>query len=331
LAWLTNWNKRKQLSINGTSFGSQSSYQMKITIYYGSGTDSSGNIYCNGYCKTDFSDIRFTNTDGTTLLSYWIESSTPSSNAAIWVNIPSIPTGSNSTYIYIYYNNSGATSLSNAPSTFIFYDDFSELNLNKWTIGGSTWSASNGYLAATSPSTEGWIYANSVNIDNLAVNYSLYTGRAVIPLLMLNYQNYSNFYYFSGTQNATSCQGSSTTNTGIDIASKYTGTWGYDSTTLTNVVSEPDATWVKRLITSRYDGTNRILEIRDPTSNSLLGSFTFANRFNSGTIGFRVHDSLNCVENFTNIRVRTYASPEPSWGTVGPEQQSGNALFIAGD
>jgi len=150
--WLTGWSYRKSHQIVGSTAGAQTDYQVRITVYYGSGTDSGGNVYLNGKCRTDFGDIRFTASDGSTLLAYWIESYTASSSAVFWVKVPSIPASPNTATIYIYYGKSDATTTSNGDATFLFFDDFpgTAVNTTKWTVlsGGSV-SVSNGELVLT--------------------------------------------------------------------------------------------------------------------------------------------------------------------------------------
>jgi len=150
--WLTGWSYRKSHQIVGSTAGAQTDYQVRITVYYGSGTDSGGNVYLNGKCRTDFGDIRFTASDGSTLLAYWMESYTASSSAVFWVKVPSIPASPNTATIYIYYGKSDATTTSNGDATFLFFDDFpgTAVNTTKWTVlsGGSV-SVSNGELVLT--------------------------------------------------------------------------------------------------------------------------------------------------------------------------------------
>jgi hypothetical protein len=76
--------------------------------------------------RLDYGDIRFTDSDGSTLLNYWQEA-----DGRFWVKVPSIPASSTKT-IYVYYGNPSATSLSNGPATFIFFDDFSTDPANRW-------------------------------------------------------------------------------------------------------------------------------------------------------------------------------------------------------
>jgi hypothetical protein len=71
-SWLTGWGYRKSHVINNAT-GAGTDYQVKVTVYYGSGSDSAGNVYLDGKCRTDFGDVRFTDDDGSTLLDYWLE------------------------------------------------------------------------------------------------------------------------------------------------------------------------------------------------------------------------------------------------------------------
>jgi len=124
VGWLSGWRRRKKGTIRGTTAGAQTNYQMKITVHKGTGTDSPTDVYCGGNCRDDFGDIRFTDSDGTTLLSYWIEKVVPGDYAVFWVKILSIPASPDSVDVYMYYGNPSATSVSDGDATFDFFDDF---------------------------------------------------------------------------------------------------------------------------------------------------------------------------------------------------------------
>jgi hypothetical protein len=152
VGWLSGWPYRNYHIINGVST-QLTDYQVRITVYYGSGTSSGDTVYLNGLCKSDFSDLRFTGPDGVTLLPYWIEYYTASNYAYVWVKIPSIP-ASGSTIFYLYYGNPSASSASDGASTFLFFDDFlgTSLDTSKWdvrTTSGGTYSVSGGILTIT--------------------------------------------------------------------------------------------------------------------------------------------------------------------------------------
>ena len=153
MTWLTGWNRRKQITVNGSTYGALSDYQMKLTVNQASGTDP-GIIYCGGNIKSDFSDLRFTDSGGSTELYYWIESiagTSPSQNVTVWVKIGSIPTIG--TTIYVYYNNPSPSDSygTNGNNTFDFFDDFSASSIDptKWSTASGTWTESGGTLNIT--------------------------------------------------------------------------------------------------------------------------------------------------------------------------------------
>jgi len=110
-----------------------------------------------GKCRTDFGDIRFTSSDGATLLDYWIEELVEGDYAVFWVEVDSIPASPNSTTIYIYYGKSDATTTSSIVNTFLFGDeDFS----SGWSLRyGSvdSWGISDGVLWVKGIGSDAWI------------------------------------------------------------------------------------------------------------------------------------------------------------------------------
>lgn len=84
--WLTGYAYRKNHTINSAS-GAGTNYQVCIKVYSGSGTDGTetvyeatcGKVYLNNHASNWPNDIRFTGSDGTTLLYNWKETSDSSS------------------------------------------------------------------------------------------------------------------------------------------------------------------------------------------------------------------------------------------------------------
>ena len=155
--WFHGWAYRKSHVVNSAS-GAGTNYQVKITVYYGSGTDSGENVYLNSHCRTDFGDIRFTKSDRVTLLDYWMESKTDSNNAVFWVKIAD-DLSTNAVVIYLYYGNPTATTTSNGTNTFDDFDDFLTDTLANYVQIDSGWSINthaSGYLVSPS-SGEGFI------------------------------------------------------------------------------------------------------------------------------------------------------------------------------
>lgn len=135
VSWLNGWSLRKPIYIGGSTAGALTDYDVPVKVYYGTGTDGAEalkmsiatKIYASNQCKSDFGDVRFTDADGTTLLSYFKENSTAGSWALFWVKIPLIPYGfpiPTNAKFYIYIGNGGASTASNGANTFPMFDDF---------------------------------------------------------------------------------------------------------------------------------------------------------------------------------------------------------------
>ncbi len=126
----SDWPYREVITITNSLNVDLTDYAVKIKL-----DESHQDFWSN--VKTDGADIRFIDSDNTTLLSYWIESfDYDNKEAIIWVKIPSIPASSSKT-IYMYYGNSLATSLSNGNDTFLFFDDFEDGDISDWTVYGN--------------------------------------------------------------------------------------------------------------------------------------------------------------------------------------------------
>jgi len=123
-------------------------YQILVTI-------DTSYLISNNYLKNDCSDIRFLDSDKSTLLNYWIEGPCNSQNTKIWVKVPNIPANSKK-IIHFVSGNPNANSLSNASNVFIriidgvivswHFDEGSgniaydsSGNNNHATIYGATW------------------------------------------------------------------------------------------------------------------------------------------------------------------------------------------------
>ena len=110
MGWLSPWKHRKKLNIIGGTVVA-TNFVLQLTVHKGSGTDSSFDIYCNNYIKNDFTDLRFTDSNGKRLIRYQIVSVISGISAVVNVEIPYIPTSPDYHNIYIYYGNSSASSI----------------------------------------------------------------------------------------------------------------------------------------------------------------------------------------------------------------------------
>jgi len=139
MAWLSGWKYRKSVTISGST-GAGTNYQVPLNVGESSGA-TGYDFHLNGHSasfpsdKNQGGDLRFTSSDGSTLLDFWVESvsgTSPNRVAKIWVEV-SADLGSNQ-FIYCYYGNPSATNSSNGVNTFLFFDDFegTSLDTNKW-------------------------------------------------------------------------------------------------------------------------------------------------------------------------------------------------------
>ena len=129
--WLSGYIYRIPITIDNPNSTALTNYQVLIVT-------NTANLISQGKMKSNGADIRFTDEDGETLLSYWIEEGTINTGSTrIWVKVPNIPVNSTK-IIYMYYGKADATSESNGDNTFEFFDDFEDgqIDTNKWTTSG---------------------------------------------------------------------------------------------------------------------------------------------------------------------------------------------------
>ncbi len=139
MGWLSNWQYRKKITIQGQS-GAGTDYQVLLKVGESSGA-SGYDFHVEGHSanfpsdKNQSGDLRFTKSDGTTLLKFWVEKvegTSPNRVAYCWVKIED--NLDNNVDIYCYYGNSSTTNVSSGDDTFLLFDDFngSNLDTNKW-------------------------------------------------------------------------------------------------------------------------------------------------------------------------------------------------------
>jgi hypothetical protein len=125
--WDASWMYRKSIVIGGPV----SDYQMPIRVFLENGHDNpaGGEIDCEDKCLQSFDDLRFVGGDPSVALPYWIEQTGTEGGdhyADVWVRCP----GTNP--IYLYYGNATATTASDGPSTFVYYDHWTADHTGQW-------------------------------------------------------------------------------------------------------------------------------------------------------------------------------------------------------
>jgi len=201
--WPSGWANRQQVTMDNSGGTAQTNAVTQFTVTYQAGMN------------TDFSDLRFWETDHSRQLRYRIVSSVPSTSAVVYVEIPSLPKASKD--IYMYYGNAGATSesdvsiISSAPSVGLTGWWKMNDNAASTTVVDSSSGAKNGALnvntnTKTTAGRPGSLYsALSFNgsPDRVTVsNYSLDHSQPFSVSFWMKYssggQSYGNPIYFVG-------------------------------------------------------------------------------------------------------------------------------------
>jgi PKD repeat protein len=124
--------------VNSTS--AQTNYQVKMILDNRTGSSATTLFYTNGTTRSDWMDIKWTDTSNTTL-GFWKENRTDTTtNTTWWIKVPSIA-NDNTTKIRLFYGNaSKTTSYADGDATFPLFDDFpgTTLNTSKWTTPAGT-------------------------------------------------------------------------------------------------------------------------------------------------------------------------------------------------
>ena len=100
LGWMsTSWLYRKSISVSNSG-STLTNEDVLIPV-------DTASLVTAGKLQSDCDDLRFTDSDETTTLTYWVEAGCNTSTTQVWVRIPSLTSGGKT--IYMYYGNSSAT------------------------------------------------------------------------------------------------------------------------------------------------------------------------------------------------------------------------------
>jgi hypothetical protein len=296
------WSYRKSHVITSAA-GAGTDYKVMITVHYGIGTDGGGDVYTFGHCKTDFGDIRFTRSDGSTLLDYWMESSKNSDNAVFWVEVTDDLSLSDST-LYVYYGNNRATTTSNGTSTFMLFDDFLGHSLDsKWLGNGA--SVSNSIL-------------NLSGANHFAkTNAYYYYGAGTAVRALVKHQAKSPWSGQTDVGYGCDLEGSGYTaeifqyyQSGTELYGYCNGTDGAKSSTILGQSADYTVNqimWAGNSLVKFQVGSNSPVSVTTNIYTSILPVELFSRW---------PHDSISCDW----ILVRKYVDPEPEHSICGLEQ-----------
>ncbi|MEM3462896.1 MAG: DUF2341 domain-containing protein [Candidatus Bathyarchaeia archaeon] len=320
MGWLSGWRYRKSIAVNSAS-GAGTNYQKLVKCYYGSGTDGSETvygieakkIYLNSKAKSDFGDVRFTASDGETLLDYWLWDKSDGSWALFWVEIGA-DISSSGTTIYIYYHKPDATSASNPDATFDLYDDFDDGNFNttKWSkteLSPGYVTESGGYLN---------VYGSGSWDKNGAWSNSTFNrssrGLSIMFRAKVS-EKWAGVIFGYGA--------------GLNYAD---GIYFYPHDVNIYRMREGSA---QDLYTSYSANTEYFFEVRIKQSAGYRLIFEGTEKENDTSFSDNNHRVViqNCtsaiIGHLNYVFVRKYVDPEPTWGSSGSEEDG--AIAGAGD
>lgn len=163
MSWLAGWPFRKKITISGRP-GAGTGYTVLLRI--GERAETPGaHVHLEGLStkfparKNDGGDLRFTASDGKTLLPFWVEGVLPDEGqgrlAFVWVKVAA-DLGTDQS-IYVYWGNRDATNGSNPEEAFLLFDDFegSSLDTTKWHF--ESWGGSNPPPSFSGGSVNLWV------------------------------------------------------------------------------------------------------------------------------------------------------------------------------
>lgn len=120
MGWLKGWNRYATATIPQNA-GAAAAFQVPLTVYRDEGVNSEGVFHCDGTGAPDFSDLRFTQSDGVTTEAYWIQNEATAESdgyASCWIKVSGDISAGNVT-IGVYWNAPGTKSLSSQADTFV--------------------------------------------------------------------------------------------------------------------------------------------------------------------------------------------------------------------
>jgi hypothetical protein len=287
MSWLTGWNYRKPITVSSGS--ALTNYQVLITV-------DTVTLVTASKLLSSCNDIRFTPSDGSTLINYWIESGPNTSSTKIWVKIPSISSGSNT--IYMYYGNAVATSTSNGVNTF---DLFNAGNtLTGWNYNGAS------------------IVSNQIVIANGASNNYIASQTAITRPSILEFSGVVSAGKAANLAFVTTNNNSVGTTMGFHYSSnnsKYTLGTGFVSYAVRDAnLHHWKISWGDSAAKMFEDGNEK-------TVSGFPSQTSFYIHFGSNP----TDPAGNAQVNVYNIFVRKYASPEPTYTTGTEETLTCNA------
>jgi hypothetical protein len=281
---------------------------------YGENIDNGENVFLNEKCRSDFGDVRFTRSDGATLLDYWMEEKVDGGYAIFWVEVAD-NLSTNPATIYVYYGKSDASTTSNGANTFVDFDDFEDGSITGWTAGSSigNWEESSGLLKRVGTTAEDGIFRNSLQPTNLAVETEM----------RINSNYWAGIIYRSNEQKIWG-QSSSVDEFYFELCNELDADilWRIDNGADTKIdsLTRSDYTTFSKFSIRAYGTSHKVYK-----DGMEILSATDSNYQVSGYAGFAARVSSNFEAKY--FASRKYVDPEPGHGSWGSEEISNYVMI----
>jgi hypothetical protein len=314
----SNWDARKSVRLENVDATTYTNAVVKLEVAY------------DVDMQTDFDDLRFTDASGTTTLSYFVDRYTASTEADVWVKVPSL-SALDTTTIYMYYNNATASSTSSSGNTFIANDDFEDGNRTEYsgdtslftvdgtfayggsygidTTGNESARATDGIARFDETVSQGQIIRYMQYVDGSASGDEACTLFGVQSPVTVN-QNYAVCLERYGTDRISLVENAVDTDSSGSLLSTK------------NVTFDTNPAWYE--VEIDWNGSNMFVEL---SQNGVLLATTSASdsSYTTGGIGFTYWFQNGGWDNYTS---RTRVATEPVV-RFGSEQADGGASWKA--
>ncbi len=304
------WQYRKAITINGST-SEQTNYQVMINL-----TSDNFNF---SRANSEGNDTRFTWLNGSTEqnITFWIENWTSSGslgNATLWVKIPNVTALANTT-IYMYYRNPSTTynNTLGGNNTFDTFYDLRGLSSlpSGWQSSGTVNYYSNGI------SVTAWGYAVTT-----ASTYGNVANRILDEYIVMPSSSSGTSWYSVGFVNNAVEAG----HKAVSHALNSGGSYGKFESSLTSSGYNGLAYGGSGVVSMRYDSSTAYYY----KNYAYLGSYGTSVptvTLNLGINNNQQQGVANTPAILSWIRVRKYASPEPSVLSVGAEEQGADPTW----
>ncbi|MCK5797961.1 MAG: DUF2341 domain-containing protein, partial [Deltaproteobacteria bacterium] len=159
--WLANARLRRAIEIATTNPNPLTNFQVLVHL------DTQALIQ-RKVLSSGCGDLAFTDSDGTTVLPYWIEGGCNSADTRIWVKIPRIAAQSSQAFVnYGFVSTLPPGNGSDGSAVFLFFDDF-DGGLGQWTGFGSPLPKT----VAEASCHDGWAYTTNGDLNYASGSFS---------------------------------------------------------------------------------------------------------------------------------------------------------------